>query len=474
MAKKSWLSMVKRFFVSDTQSKQKNEKRRRWIFGKLKIKRRPSLTAPSPTSPSKERTRNEADEEQSKRAMSVAIASTAAAEAAVAAAHAAVEVVRLTGTQPSSSDQCLEEEAKVLSVTTAQREATELAHQCERVQESAVVKIQTAFRGYLARKALRALKGIVKLQAIIRGWAVRRQAMTTLKCLQSIINIQSHACARRLQTIEDAYYGDEHNEFENLRDKIIRMDSNSQRRWDDSVISKKEAEAMFLSKKEAMLKRERIREYSYSHRKSAESERNKANGRWRYWLDQWVDTQLSKSKELEDLDTVFASNARRKEEFGEKQLRMRNFQKQKIQIEGMDSPVFVPRRSSYHKKQCSLGDENLFASSPVVPTYMAVTKSAKAKTRSLSSPKVRAGNFDTCSESYSPCKKNISLISSVVSEMPISSTTARKMGKSSSLQQRSPSLRGLASPIKSRQTPKDRSFDSECSISYWNRQSTCR
>lgn len=140
----------------------------------------------------------------------------------------------------------------------------------------------------------------------------------------------------------------------------------------------------------------------------------------------------------------------------------------------MDSPVFVPRRSSYHKKQCSLGDENLFASSPVVPTYMAATKSAKAKTRSLSSPKVRAGNFDTCSESYSPCKKNISLISSVVSEMPISSTTARKMGKSSGLQQRSPSLRGLSSPIKSRQTPKDRSFDSECSISYWDRQSTCR
>ncbi|XP_068344796.1 protein IQ-DOMAIN 11 [Pyrus communis] len=468
MAKRSWLSIVKRFFVSDTQSKQKNEKRRRWIFGKLKIKGRPSLTAPSPTSPSKERTRNESDEEQSKHAMSVAIASTAAAEAAVAAAHAAVEVVRLTGTQPSSSDQCLEEEAKVLSVTTAQRKAT------ERVQEFAVVKIQTAFRGYLARKALRALKGIVKLQAIIRGRAVRRQAMTTLKCLQSIINIQSHACARRLQTIEDAYYGDEHNEFENLRDKIIRMDSNSQRRWDDSVTSQKEAEAMFLSKKEAMLKRERIREYSYSHRKSAESERNKVNGRWRYWLDQWVDTQLTKSKELEDLDTVFASSARQKEEFGEKQLRMRNFQKQKIQIEGMDSPVFVPRRPSYHKKQCSLGDENLFASSPVVPTYMAATKSAKAKTRSLSSPKVRAGNFDTCSESYSPCKKNISLISSVVSEMPISSTTARRMGKSSSLQQRSPSLRGLASPIKSRQTPKDRSFDSECSISYWDRQSTCR
>lgn len=76
-----------------------------------------------------------------------------------------------------------------------------------------------------ARQALRALKGIVKLQAIIRGRAVRRQAMTTLKCLQSIINIQSHVCARRFQTKEgDTYHCDEHNDqFQNLRDKIIRV-----------------------------------------------------------------------------------------------------------------------------------------------------------------------------------------------------------------------------------------------------------
>lgn len=52
---------------------------------------------------------------------------------------------------------------------------------------------------YQARKALRALKGIVKLQAYIRGRAVRRQAMTTLKCLQSVVNIQSQVCGKRTQ-----------------------------------------------------------------------------------------------------------------------------------------------------------------------------------------------------------------------------------------------------------------------------------
>ncbi|PON74360.1 IQ motif, EF-hand binding site [Parasponia andersonii] len=451
--KKSWFSLVKRFFLSDSQSKQeKKEKRRKWIFGRLKIKRLASLTAPAPALPPSpppaapqvvDSTSSETEEKQSNHALSVAIASAAAAE-----------VVRLNATYPR--------------VVEGTEKASSIEHSAEHmaekeIQESAAVKIQTAFRGYLARKALRALKGIVTLQAIIRGRAVRRQAVATLKRLQSIINIQSQVCANRFQTTEGTYHCDTINRNDqllNLRDKILRMDSYNARRWDDSLMSKEDADALFLSKKEALIKRERIKEYWHTHRKSAETERNKVNGRWRYWLEQWVDTQLTKSKELEDLDTVLGSNTRSKDEFGVKKLGLRNLPNRNHNEGFMDSPVFNPRKS-FHRKQCSLGDENSFISSPVVPTYMAATESARAKARSLSSPKLRPESLD----GYSPCKNKLSLVSSITSEAPISSTVGKP---GDYLHQRSPSMKGIRGPVKSNRKMNDLSFDSECSLSHWH------
>ncbi|KAL3598375.1 hypothetical protein D5086_006293 [Populus alba] len=93
----------------------------------------------------------------------VAAATAAAADAAVAAAQAAVAVVRLTshgrGTMFGGGK-----------------------------EKWAAVKIQTVFRGYLLlqnffhgpEKALRALKGLVKLQAVVRGYLVRKRAAATL------------------------------------------------------------------------------------------------------------------------------------------------------------------------------------------------------------------------------------------------------------------------------------------------------
>lgn len=75
-----------------------------------------------------------------------------------------------------------------------------------------------------ARKALRALKGIVKLQAYIRGRAVRRQAMTTLKCLQSVVNIQTQVCGKRTQIPGGAHRDyEESNKFHIFSDNILKV-----------------------------------------------------------------------------------------------------------------------------------------------------------------------------------------------------------------------------------------------------------
>ncbi|KAE8794258.1 protein IQ-DOMAIN 14-like [Hordeum vulgare] len=70
-------------------------------------------------------------------------------------------------------------------------------------QEPAAARIQATFRGYLARKALCALRGLVKLQALIRGHLVRKQARATLRRLQALLMAQTRVHAQRMRMLED-------------------------------------------------------------------------------------------------------------------------------------------------------------------------------------------------------------------------------------------------------------------------------
>lgn len=107
------------------------------MFGRFKIKRLPSISAPSP---SRDRAITETEEEQSKHDFSVAIST------ADAAVQVDVEVVHGT---PKSTNQS-EEETQEFSAINTPYNAPPSTPQCEmEIIELAATKIQVAFRGYL-------------------------------------------------------------------------------------------------------------------------------------------------------------------------------------------------------------------------------------------------------------------------------------------------------------------------------------
>ncbi|KAM5546904.1 protein IQ-DOMAIN 20 [Rosa sericea] len=65
-------------------------------------------------------------------------------------------------------------------------------------EDIAAIKIQAFFRGQLARQAFRALKSLVKLQALVRGVCVRKQARVAMQCMRALVQLQVKVRARQL------------------------------------------------------------------------------------------------------------------------------------------------------------------------------------------------------------------------------------------------------------------------------------
>ncbi|KAF5733770.1 IQ-domain 3 isoform 3 [Tripterygium wilfordii] len=420
MGKKgNWFSAVKKALSPDSKNKKekKSNKSKKW-FGKQKNLDPVSLSeetaeldvslAPPPAIEDVKLA--EVENEQSKHAYSVAFATAVAAEAAVAAAHAAAEVVRLTSTVSHYSGKSKE--------------------------EIAAIKIQTAFRGYLARRALRALRGLVRLKSLIQGQSVKRQATTTLRCMQTLARVQSQIRARRIrmseenQALQQQLQHKHEKELEKLRASVGED-------WNDSAKSKEEVEASLQSRQEAALRRERALAYAYSHQQMGKNSSKSANPtfmdpnnpHWGWsWLERWMAARPWESRSAVDnndrssiksttscamsVGEISKSYSRRDNKpspTGPKLNRPPSRHSPSTppskapstsSVSGMtkqaslrgngwegddDSRSTFSVQSERYRRHSiaasSVRDDESLASSPAVPSYMAPTKSAKAKSR---------------------------------------------------------------------------------------------
>lgn len=78
-----------------------------------------------------------------------------------------------------------------------------------------------------ARTALKALRGLVKIQALVRGYLVRKQTSEMLRCMNALMSIQVRARIQRMQMAEEPHIVVKRNitHIEPTHDQLRRGDS---------------------------------------------------------------------------------------------------------------------------------------------------------------------------------------------------------------------------------------------------------
>ncbi|KAK2653204.1 hypothetical protein Ddye_013060 [Dipteronia dyeriana] len=135
-------------------------------------------------------------------------------------------------------------------------------------QEFAAIRIQTTFRGLLARRALRALKAVVRIQAIFRGRQVRKQAAVTLRCMQALVRVQARVRARSVGISPEEQAAQKLlDEYHNQADPTKQAEQG----WCDIPGTADEVRAKLQLRQEGAIKRERAIAYFCSQQQQSRS-----------------------------------------------------------------------------------------------------------------------------------------------------------------------------------------------------------
>lgn len=288
--------------------------------------------------------------------------------------------------------------------------------------------IQTAFRGYLARRALKALKGLVKLQALVRGHNVRKQAKMTLKCMQALVRVQARVLDQRFRQSEQ---GSRKSTFSDTSSyhylqHMSRDGSTIPDDWDERPHTIEEVKAMLQKRKEAALKCQRTA-FSQQTRRSGKNSSigsdadfgEKHRRMEQYWTaaKSWdssrgrASTDPVKTVEM-DTSQPLPPNLRRLDERQHQHQHQHqrpssplhtSFQFPVTPSPSKSRPIQVrsasPRCPRDEKAQTPSLRSNinysshqrnrLISSTAAIPNYMAATESALSRIRSQSAPRQR-------------------------------------------------------------------------------------